>query len=177
MKHKHHIIPRHAGGTNDPSNLILLTITEHAEAHRLLYEEHNRWQDRVAWQTLSGQISLAEAIKQAQSLSNKGRIITQEHRDKISKSLTGRKFGKRKPGTGKKISEALLGIKHTEERKQNMKNNHADVSGKNNPMYGKSATKGKIYKKELCPHCNKLIAINVIKSLHLNNCKLYIPDA
>ena len=34
MKHKHHIIPRHMGGTDDPSNLIELTIEEHAEAHR-----------------------------------------------------------------------------------------------------------------------------------------------
>lgn len=32
MKHIHHIIPRHMGGTDDPSNLIELTIQEHAEA-------------------------------------------------------------------------------------------------------------------------------------------------
>ena len=70
--HKHHIIPRHVGGTNDPSNLIKLTIEEHAEAHRILYENHGRWQDYVAWQTLSKQITCAEAIKMAQSLSNKG---------------------------------------------------------------------------------------------------------
>jgi hypothetical protein len=31
--HKHHIIPKHAGGTNDPSNLVELTIEQHAEAH------------------------------------------------------------------------------------------------------------------------------------------------
>jgi len=70
--HKHHIIPRHVGGTNDPSNLIKLTVEEHAEAHRLLWEEHGRWQDEVAWKTLSKQISCAEAIKIAQSLANKG---------------------------------------------------------------------------------------------------------
>ena len=36
--HKHHIIPKHMGGTDDPSNLIELTIEEHAEAHRKLFE-------------------------------------------------------------------------------------------------------------------------------------------
>ena len=27
MKHKHHIIPKHKGGTDDPSNLVELTVT------------------------------------------------------------------------------------------------------------------------------------------------------
>ena len=31
--HKHHIIPKHIGGTDDPSNLVDLTIEEHAEAN------------------------------------------------------------------------------------------------------------------------------------------------
>jgi hypothetical protein len=34
MKHKHHIIPRHAGGTDDSSNIIELTVEEHAEEHK-----------------------------------------------------------------------------------------------------------------------------------------------
>ena len=28
MKHKHHIIPKHAGGTDDPDNLIELSIID-----------------------------------------------------------------------------------------------------------------------------------------------------
>ena len=71
--HKHHIIPKHMGGTNELSNLVELTVEEHAEAHRILFEQYGRWQDRVAWLTLSGQMSCAEAIKTAQSLSNKGK--------------------------------------------------------------------------------------------------------
>jgi hypothetical protein len=53
MKHKHHIIPKHAGGTNDPTNIVELTIEEHAEAHRILYEKYNQWQDKVAWMGLA----------------------------------------------------------------------------------------------------------------------------
>ena len=37
--HKHHIIPKHIGGSDDPSNLISLTIEEHAESHRILWKE------------------------------------------------------------------------------------------------------------------------------------------
>ena len=61
MKHKHHIVPKHAGGTDDPSNLVELTIEEHADAHRKLYEQYGRKGDYIAWKALSGQISGAEA--------------------------------------------------------------------------------------------------------------------
>lgn len=71
--HNHHIVPKHAGGTDNPENLVKLTIKEHAEAHRILWEKYGRWQDKIAWQSLSGQISCAEATKIAQSLSNKGK--------------------------------------------------------------------------------------------------------
>lgn len=64
--HKHHIIPKHAGGTNDPANIIELTIEEHAEAHRVLFEKYGRWQDEIAWKTLAGFITCDEASKMAQ---------------------------------------------------------------------------------------------------------------
>ena len=51
--HKHHIIPKHAGGTDDPSNFVELTIEQHAEEHRKLYEQHGRVQDKVAWMGLA----------------------------------------------------------------------------------------------------------------------------
>lgn len=54
MKHKHHLIPRHAGGTDDPENLVELTIEEHAEAHRKLYEETGNIKDYTAFRLLSG---------------------------------------------------------------------------------------------------------------------------
>jgi hypothetical protein len=54
--HRHHIIPRHAGGNDEPSNIVLLTVEEHAEAHKKLWEEHGRIQDKLAWLMLSKQI-------------------------------------------------------------------------------------------------------------------------
>ena len=173
IKHKHHIIPRHMNGSDDPSNLIELTIEEHAEAHRILFEKHGCWQDKIAWQTLSGQITHAEAIKQAQILSNKTRLVTEEQKKKISASLTGRKNGPHLEETKEKISKALMGKLHTEERKANMRKNHADVSGSNNPMYGKpSANRGKKTPTIECPHCKKQVPTNLAKRWHFNMCKL-----
>jgi len=64
MKHKHHIIPKHMGGSNDSSNIIELTVEEHAEAHRVLYEEHGLLEDFLAWKGLSGQIDKEEILKE-----------------------------------------------------------------------------------------------------------------
>jgi hypothetical protein len=106
MKHKHHIIPRHAGGTDDPSNLVELSIEEHAEAHRVLYKKYDRWQDNYAWLGLSGQIGKEEIIAAIYAnrrghdvphtgdfrrfgMANKGKKLTEEHKAKIVG--TGRK--------------------------------------------------------------------------------------
>ena len=58
--HNHHIIPRHMGGTDDPSNLVRLTVEEHALAHKKLYEEHGRHEDWLAWKGLEGFIGKEE---------------------------------------------------------------------------------------------------------------------
>lgn len=103
MYHIHHIFPRHAGGTDDPSNLIRLTIEEHAEAHRKLYEQHGRWQDKVAWLSLSKQINSDEIRRMKASEANKG-------------PRTGRRL-EATIENGKKGNEAWRGNKHTEESK------------------------------------------------------------
>ena len=115
----HHIVPRHAGGTDDPSNLIKLTLEEHAEAHKILYEEHGRWQDYVAWKALSGQIGKEEIIKLKQSLATKGKKQSSEHIEK-RKMLGERnpmyKSGINNPMYGKRGAlSPHFGKKHTEE--------------------------------------------------------------
>ena len=87
--HKHHILPKHMGGTDDPSNLVYLTIEEHAEAHKKLWEEYGRWQDELAYKGLLKLISHDEAILIAASKSNLGKKQSQETRNKTGKSLQG----------------------------------------------------------------------------------------
>ena len=117
--HTHHIIPRHAGGTNHPDNLVRLTTEEHAEAHRLLYEEYGRWEDKLAWLGLSGRIGKEEIIHQKSSNAFKGRNHSEETKLKMAKSQTGRKHSKE---TKLKMSISQKGLKATDEAKQNMSN-------------------------------------------------------
>jgi hypothetical protein len=90
MKHKHHIIPKHAGGSDDPSNLIEVTIEEHIEIHRKLYEQHGKWQDYCAWQALSGQITNYEAQQLARSNAMKGFKHSEESILKMKESCKKR---------------------------------------------------------------------------------------
>jgi len=41
------------GGTDDPDNLVELTVEEHAEAHRKLYEKYGHMQDLIMWKGVS----------------------------------------------------------------------------------------------------------------------------
>jgi hypothetical protein len=106
--HKHHKMPRHAGGDNSPDNIQLLTVAEHAEAHRILYEQYGRWQDRIAWLGLSGQISVAEATRLVQILANTGKRASDETRSRQSAARKGRGV-KHTEVTRKKISLANQG--------------------------------------------------------------------
>jgi len=61
-KHRHHIIPRHMGGTDDESNLTPpIPIKEHAELHRELWEKHGYVEDYIAWKALDGRITGEQA--------------------------------------------------------------------------------------------------------------------
>ena len=71
MKHLHHIVPRHMGGTDNPDNLVELTVEEHAEAHRKLYEEFGKQEDYIAWKGLTGHMGKEEIIKELLSLAGK----------------------------------------------------------------------------------------------------------
>lgn len=180
MKHKHHKIPKHIGGTDDPSNLIELSVEEHALAHKELYETHARWQDYLAWKTLSGQIGKEEAIK-----------FAQQHADK---SWSKTKEGKEKFKNGwKKRREKKLDIPWNKGKTKENSESIAD-QGKLTSMYmkegklfnigdyarGRKQTKEhninlrfalKNQKKKVCEYCGKLVIGAMYARWHGNKCK------
>ena len=48
------------GGTDDPSNLIEVSVEEHAELHFALYMEHGKYEDYIAYNMLAGKTSEGE---------------------------------------------------------------------------------------------------------------------
>ena len=127
MKHLHHIVPRHVGGTDDATNLVEVTVEQHAELHLELYLKHGHRADWIAYHCLSGQIVSEEKERQMVELrkekfkewrkanphseetkakisasnkgKNKGRKVSAEARRKQSEKLKGRAPVNRKPVT------------------------------------------------------------------------------
>lgn len=191
MKHVHHIIPKHAGGTDDPSNLIELSITEHAEAHRLLYKKYGRIQDKLAWLGLSGIIGreeiISDLLKQPKSeewkqknrkpkkdntnyfghknaAALKGRPKTDEHKQKISES---HKQIEKEWLVGNTHGSGNKGKKKTIAHQQaiNTSLNSQEVKNKiSNSWKSKPIVK--------CPHCNvEGKQGHNMDRYHFNNCK------
>lgn len=50
---KHHIKPRSLGGSDDDSNLVVLTANEHYLAHYYLYKIHGCWRMAYAWRCMT----------------------------------------------------------------------------------------------------------------------------
>jgi hypothetical protein len=126
MKHIHHIIPRYRCdelGINPdfPENLIELSVEEHAEAHRILWEGGGRKEDYVAWKGLTEQIGKEEIFLETSrigGLNNRGKSKSKEHRKKLGDALRGRTYEEMmlefSEERKKKISESMKGNKNSQ---------------------------------------------------------------
>ena len=110
--HKHHIVPRHMGGTDDSKNLIKVNTALHAFLHKLLWEEHGNQYDFIAWKCLSGQITNEEANILATKNANTGKHPWNKGKTGLQKSY--RKGVPRTEEEKKKISEGTkIGMQKT----------------------------------------------------------------
>jgi hypothetical protein len=115
MLHKHHVLPKRLGGGDE---IVLLTIPEHAEAHRILWERHGQWQDYVAWKALSGQITNIEASRKAMSEGGKchkgkkrpieiGQKVARFHRRRNRSVETRERIGAARKGKTFRLSDEV----------------------------------------------------------------------
>ena len=77
------------GGSDDPDNLITLSVKEHAIAHARLYLKYGNEKDYLAYKGLRKQIGKEQIFIETSrigGLNNKGKLKTKEHRAKISES-------------------------------------------------------------------------------------------
>jgi NUMOD3 motif len=106
--YKHHIIPKHEWkrrfgnleGFNAPDNVARLTIEQHADAHRWLWEEYGSENDKLAWQMMVGQIGKEELQRELARINGKKN-----------------KGSKRSESIKKKMSVAVLGVNNPFYRK------------------------------------------------------------
>ena len=138
----HHIIPRCLGGSDDKSNLVLLTAREHFIAHKLLveiypkdyklvYSLHNMIFKKNS-KNLQRNYKISsrefERIRIKFSIVHSSRIITEELRNKLrlaQKGVKNHNYGKpRSDETRKKISEANKGRRFSEEHIEKLRTSH-----------------------------------------------------
>jgi hypothetical protein len=179
MKHKHHIIPKHAGGTDDPSNLVELTVEEHAEAHKKLFEQYGRWQDELAWKALSGHIGKEEIIRLSQSNGVSGDKNPSKRPDVMAKIMETKRKNPKKVWNKGKTKETSEGLKKLSEinklyREQGKLSNIGDI------VRGKQMTDEhrQNLKKSLqmipkieCPNCKNSFKPGMYKRWHGDKCR------
>jgi group I intron endonuclease len=119
----HHIVPKCVGGTNDKWNLVILTAREHFICHLLLceiYPENTKlrfalwnmcnvkrnYQNRYRISSRLYNIIREEYSKNISGVNNPrfGKKLTNEQKNKISLSRTGKYEGEKNPFYGKKHS-------------------------------------------------------------------------
>lgn len=168
---KHHIIPRCLNGSDDSTNLVLLTAREHYLCHWLLAKHTN---DKRLWLAFS---MMSVSSDKHQRIKN-GRLF---ERARIARSYA--MSGAGNPMFGKQSAC----ISHTEETKNKIR---ASKLGKKRKAFSRSPAsqdtkdrisaansgkiphnKGKVAPKHECPHCKKMVDSMNLAKWHNNNCK------
>lgn len=114
-------------GRIDLKTGTLANLTSGAEG---LHNASDITRDKLRSRMLGSKLS--EETKLKMSKSRKGHIVTEETRKKISVANTGKPKSIPAWNKGKSLSKDHI---------QKLKDNHRDVSGSNNPMYGKPGTR------------------------------------
>lgn len=141
---QHHIVPKCIGGSNDISNLVLLTAREHFIAHKLLCEIYpNNEKLLLAYWLFANKMQSGNQLREYSigsreyerlkiniakqtSIQNKGRKYSDDVKKKMSELKTGKRRIPRTDEHRRKLSESakgkqpMLGKKHSEETKQKM---------------------------------------------------------
>ena len=97
--HKHHIVPKHSGGTDSPNNLVYLHPIDHAILHKLRYRQLKHPGDAWAYNRIMSGVG-------EDKFSITGYKRTEETRNKLSKLKMGRKLTNE---TKQKLSEKKVG--------------------------------------------------------------------
>ena len=88
--HRHHIVPKHAGGTDDPSNLLKCNVAMHAFMHEQRYRELGDKYDKYAAQMLRREITVGKA-RQLSAIEGSRRYYAENPEKRIEHASAGGK--------------------------------------------------------------------------------------
>jgi hypothetical protein len=190
---RHHIVPRCMGGSDDAENIVSLTAEEHYVAHQLLVKMYptNKGLIFAAHRMSSGKYRnnklycwIRTRHAHAISQMNTGKILTSQHKAKISKSLIGKNLGSKNGmfGVSKK------GIPLSEEHRQKITsiNREQRLNKSFSEFYGEYRAKkikdkmassqsarllGKPQVQVVCPQCGVSGGAQVMRRWHFDKCK------
>lgn len=116
------------GGSNNSKNIIELTIKDHALAHKKLYEQYGKIEDKIAWLCLSGKTEEAEKLrinfaqnKFKEFLNDKDKVHT--WKTKISNTLKNKKQSEEtKQKRSKSLKKAYKENRHSKPNGDFLKN-------------------------------------------------------
>jgi hypothetical protein len=146
--HKHHILPKYKGGTNDPTNLIEVSVTCHSMFHFCNWQLWGDTRDYLAWKGLAGVIGKEEIVatlaresgglermwKRNSYLMKNDLEFAIKRRQHLERILPEARLAAQSEEARKRRKESLARIKHSQ--------------GEANSQYGtKWVTNGEINKK------------------------------
>lgn len=148
--HRHHVVPKHLGGTDAPSNLVMLHPYDHAIAHFVRWKMYGTDGDAWAFNRLKGWLDDGAFTVKGMRHSKKTKKIigqhsavrirqphTEETRSKISAAKIGKKSNRR-------------GSRHSAKSIQEMRESHIGQKSWNKGSVGvmKAWNKGLVGKQE-----------------------------
>jgi hypothetical protein len=137
IKHKHHIIPKHMGGTDDKENIILLSIEDHYIAHILLANSFPA-KDPRRRSNLSSAILIKRGLDNPEKMIEYCESLKGKNNPNYGKKWSDEKkkeFSKRQKIT---MSDENIRKKMRKPKAQTDKMGKYDKNGVKNPFYGKT---------------------------------------
>lgn len=193
--HKHHIIPRHAGGTDDPENIIEVTVEDHFKLHYARWKEFKSYKDLFACQLLKNnwlsltpeeiRINCSKGGKAAQKTLKKKQLSSfYDPVQRAAVAKLGREAAKLKGAgfynsklqseLGKRGGPKNKGFRHVTDGVKNIKYTvpmqkvtSVEQFIKENPQF----RMGRTIPNKTCPHCQKVGKGVTMYRWHFDNCK------
>ena len=101
MMHKHHIVPKHMGGRDHPSNIMELTLDEHIMFHWMLYNLYGHKEDLWAVHKLTHGKGVS---LEGENNPMKQEWVQERHRAGIARREAAGRNGMKNPEVAKRVN-------------------------------------------------------------------------